>query len=60
MKISPTPEQRAEMAAFIDAKQPGLLDDLGIQRKSMWLCRTCQTPCSADDPFCGDACRSLT
>jgi hypothetical protein len=30
--IQPTPEQRAEMAAFIDAKQPGLLDELGIER----------------------------
>lgn len=30
--IRPTPEQRAEMAAFVDAKQPGLLDDLGIER----------------------------
>ncbi len=30
--IRPTPEQRAEMAAYIDAKQPGLLDDLGIKR----------------------------
>jgi hypothetical protein len=30
--IRPTPEQRAEMAAFIDAKEPGLLDELGIDR----------------------------
>jgi hypothetical protein len=30
MKLNPTPEQRAEMAAYIDAKEPGLLDDLGI------------------------------
>lgn len=22
----------------------------------MWLCRTCQTPCSVDSPFCSDAC----
>jgi len=29
----PTPEQRAEMAAYIDAKQPGLLDDLDIPRE---------------------------
>jgi hypothetical protein len=30
--MRPTPERRAEMAAFIDAKQPGLLDYLGIPR----------------------------
>jgi hypothetical protein len=30
---TPTSQQRAQMAAFIDAKQPGLLDDLGIQRQ---------------------------
>lgn len=30
--FTPTPEQRAEMAEYIDAKQPGLLDDLGIER----------------------------
>lgn len=28
----PTPEQRAEMAAYVDEHQPGLLDDLGISR----------------------------
>lgn len=32
MTTSPTPEQRAEMAAHIDATEPGLLDDLGIER----------------------------
>lgn len=32
--IRPTPEQRAEMAEYIDAKQPGLLDDLGIKRET--------------------------
>jgi endogenous inhibitor of DNA gyrase (YacG/DUF329 family) len=25
----------------------------------MWLCRTCQAPCSADDPFCCSACRDV-
>lgn len=34
MVVRPTPEQRAEMAAYIDAKEPGLLDDLGISRRS--------------------------
>jgi len=29
-------------------------------KTSMWLCRTCQTPCSAADPFCSDDCRNLT
>ena len=24
---------------------------------TMWLCRTCQTPCATTSPFCGDACR---
>lgn len=28
-----TPEQRAEMIAFVDEKQPGLLDELGIPRE---------------------------
>lgn len=30
--IRPTPAQRAEMAAYIDTTEPGLLDDLGIER----------------------------
>lgn len=32
MRIEPTPEQRAEMAAYIDRTEPGLLDELGIPR----------------------------
>lgn len=32
MVVRPTPQQRAEMAAFIDYKEPGLLDDLGVSR----------------------------
>lgn len=38
MVARPTPEQRAQMAAFIDAKQPGLLDDLGIPREAACAC----------------------
>lgn len=32
MNSAPTEAQRAQMAAYIDEKQPGLLDDLGIPR----------------------------
>ena len=32
--IRPTPQQRAEMAAYIDATQPGWLDELGIERET--------------------------
>lgn len=31
--LRPTPEQRAEMAAYVDEQEPGLLDALGIQRE---------------------------
>lgn len=30
--IRPTPKQRAEMAAYIDAREPDWLDELGIDR----------------------------
>jgi hypothetical protein len=36
----PTSEQRAQMAAYIDAKQPGLLDELGIERST--VCPGCE------------------
>lgn len=41
MKIKITPEQRAEMAAYVDAQQPGLLDDLGIPRTTDDDCEDC-------------------
>lgn len=43
MKIRPTPEQRAEMAACIDAQEPGLLDELGIPRDEP-RSHACNTP----------------
>lgn len=26
--------------------------------ESMWLCRTCQEPCSTESPFCSATCKS--
>jgi hypothetical protein len=47
LTVRPTPEQRAEMAAFIDDKQPGLLDDLGISRADNDRCQKPSTKLSA-------------
>lgn len=45
MVIPPTPAQRAEMAAYIDATDPGLLDDLGVPRfRADDRCPRCDSP----------------
>ena len=44
MIVRPTPEQRAEMAAYIDATQPGLLEDLGISRGPVCIDCGCPAP----------------
>lgn len=55
--IKPTREQRAEMAAFIDAREPGWLDELGISRHD--YCSRCDgpgpRPRSSSCPECGCA-----
>jgi uncharacterized protein YegP (UPF0339 family) len=39
----PTSEQRAEMAAYVDKQEPGLLDDLGISREPNCTCKDSDT-----------------
>jgi len=36
MVLRPTRKQRAEMEAFVDMTQPGLIDELGITRTVDW------------------------
>lgn len=57
MIIRPTPEQRAEMAAYVEEQEPGLLAELGISSLDWANCGTIanyrqhyrlgQPPCAA-------------
>lgn len=47
MTVRPTPEQRAEMAAYIDATEPGLLDDIPRQE---CVPSGCQCSCHSSVP----------
>ena len=69
MTARPTPQQRAEMAAYIDATEPGWLDELGISRDyaqmstrdamkvliEEWHDANEAGCCDADGPYCDNS-----
>lgn len=46
-------------AAYARTFAAALLSAADAAEQTLWLCRTCQKPCSADDPFCSPECRAV-
>ncbi|AXQ53096.1 hypothetical protein SEA_RANDO14_76 [Mycobacterium phage Rando14] len=45
-----------DCAGCVEAAEGAAPYRWGFPLARKWLCRTCQTPCSADRPFCSDVC----